>query len=112
MNRKKAKKFYRMAADRGFAEAQDYIGRILHKGQAFEAWGRGDSSEEGFGYLALAAKQGYTPSECDVGLCYFRGTGVEIDLDQSFFWYSRAAAKGWERAKKALEDKEFGPRIS
>ena len=104
INRKKAKKLFRMAADRGHAEAQDAIGRMLHKGQEFEA---GDSVEEGVRYLALAAKQGYTPAEYSLGVCYQRGSGVELDLGKSRFWYSRAAAKGNEPSKRALEHDDF-----
>jgi len=100
MNRKKAKKLFRMAADRGLADAQDAISRMLLRGEAFEA---GDSKEEGFRFVARAANQGYTPAEFNLGVCYLQGTGVECDLDKALFHLSRAAAQGHEKAKDLLD---------
>ncbi|EGB10046.1 hypothetical protein AURANDRAFT_6846, partial [Aureococcus anophagefferens] len=91
MNRTKAKKFYRMAAIRGHPQAQHNIGVLLtHPSEVSE----GDSAEEGLLHLINSAAQGYTPAECMLGRCYCVGIGCEVDLQKSYFWYSRAAAKG------------------
>jgi hypothetical protein len=63
----------------------------------------GDSVEEGLLYLLNSGFQGYTPAECMLGRCYGVGIGCEADLQKSYFWYSRAAAKGDEAAKAILE---------
>ena len=45
------------------------------------------------GYLELAEK-GYPLAECQVGYFYYRGLGVEKDLEKSRLWTQRAAEHG------------------
>ena len=66
LDKKKAMKLYRPAADRGHADAQTHVGILLDSEQKFE---------EAFRYFALAADQGKTIAEINLG-CYFRdGSG-------------------------------------
>ena len=61
-------------------------------------------SEEAFRYYALAADQGFTSGENNLGCCYKDGEGTEVDLGKARDWFERAAAKGDEEAMKSLAD--------
>jgi TPR repeat protein len=93
LDKKKAERLYRAAADRGSALAQKSLGFFLYDQEKFE---------EAFRYFALAADQGYTAAENNLGVCHMRGEGTEVDLGKARYWLERAAAKGHERAKAAL----------
>ena len=58
--------------------------------------------EEAFPYYALAADQGFTSGEYNLGCCYRDGKGTEVDLGKARYWFERAAAKGHEPAIKSL----------
>ena len=58
--------------------------------------------EEAFRLYKMAAEHGLTPAEFNVGLSNEKGVGVERDVDEAKRWYARAAAKGDERAARAL----------
>jgi len=93
LDKMKAKRLYRAAADRGHAVAQSNLGALLHSEKEFE---------EAFRYLTLAADQGYTSGEFNVGMCYGNGEGTEVDLGKARYWFERAAAKGHEKATPSL----------
>jgi len=93
LDNKKAMKLCRAAADRGNAAAQCNLGLLLHSEEKFE---------EAFRYYALAADQGFTNAESNLGFRYHEGTGTEVDLGKSRYWFERAAAKGHERAIRGL----------
>ena len=95
LDKKKAERLYRMAADRGDAHAQGYLGLLLDSEQ---------KHEEAFRYYALAANQGETFSETDLGGYYMDGKGTEVDLGKARYWFERAAAKGHEKAINHLKD--------
>jgi len=92
LDKKKAERLFRMAADRGNATAQSNVAVLLDSEQKFE---------EAFRYYALAADQGYTDAEYCLGLCYKAGEGTEVDLDKARYWFERGAAKG---DKEAIEN--------
>jgi hypothetical protein len=95
LDKKKAERLTRMAADRGDAHAQGYLGLSLDSEQ---------KHEEAFRYYALAANQGETFSQTDLGCCYMDGKGTEVDLGKARYWFERAAAKGHEKATNRLKD--------
>ena len=99
LDKKKADRLYRMAADRGDAIGQNKIGCILYSDSESE-----EKFEEAFRFYALSADQGYTPGETNLGCCYRDGAGTEVDLGKARYWFERAAAKGHERAMKNLAD--------
>ncbi|EGB06507.1 hypothetical protein AURANDRAFT_3074, partial [Aureococcus anophagefferens] len=93
LDKKKAERLFRMAADRGDAYGQTSLGCLLYSEKRFE---------EAFRYYALGADQGFTNGEYNLGVCYMRGDGTEVDLGKARYWFERAAAKGDESARKNL----------
>ena len=93
LDKKKAERLFRMAADRGDAVAQFNLAFLLEDEGKFD---------EAFRYNALAADQGDTVGETNLGCCYRDGTGTEVDLGKARYWLERAAAKGYEQATKNL----------
>jgi len=95
LDKKKAERLYRAAADRGDAVAQSNFGILLYHEEKFE---------EAFRYFVLAADQGFTDGENNLGCCYRDGKGTEVDLGKARYWLERAAAKGSELATRNLAD--------
>jgi hypothetical protein len=93
LDKKKAMQLCRMAADRGDAFGQSKLGFLLASQEKFE---------EAFRYFALAANQGYTNAESNLGCFYRDGDGTEVDLGKARYWFERAAAKGHETATMCL----------
>jgi len=93
LDKKKAERLFCAAADRGDATAQCNLAFLLDSERRFE---------EAFQYYALAADQGYTSGEYNLGICYRDGEGTEVDLGKARYWFERAAAKGDEEAIKSL----------
>jgi hypothetical protein len=93
LDKKKAERLYRMAANRGDALAQNRLGALLHSEEKFE---------EAIRYFVLAADQGFIDGEHNLACFYYEGKGTEVDLGKARYWFERAAAKGHERAKAAL----------
>jgi hypothetical protein len=89
LDKKKAERLCRMAADRGDADGQNKVGVILYFEKKFE---------EAFRYFALAADQGFTDAENSLGCYYMDGKGTEVDVGKARYWFERAAAKGHENA--------------
>jgi TPR repeat protein len=93
LDKKKAERLYRTGADRGDAFAQTNLAVLLDSEKKFE---------EAFRYLTLAANQGFTNAENNLGCFYRDGKGTEVDLDKARYWFERAAAKGHETATRCL----------
>ena len=98
LDKKKAERLYRMAADRGDAVAQSNFAFLLDAEE---------KHEEAFRYYALAADQGFAAGENNLGIHYMHGEGTEVDLGKARYWFERAAAKGDEDAIEALASDEF-----
>lgn len=49
---------------------------------------------EGAHLLKAAAAQGFAPAENALGLAYYRGTGVPINVTRAQFWFYKAAKAG------------------
>ena len=94
---KKADELYRVAADRGLADAQNLYMKFLQNN------GR---KEEAFRYNMMAAQQGHTESEFLMGLRCCIGLGTEKCLQESTRWHVRAAAKGFEKAINTMKEAE------
>jgi TPR repeat protein len=50
----------------------------------------------------MAAEQVCAPAQCNLGLCYQTGRGVEQDTQQAVKWFIRAARQGDKTAQHNL----------
>ena len=82
-------KWYRLAADQGFARAQNTLGVAYGLGE-----GSSGDLEKAANYYRLAAEQGHSLAQCNLGLAYENGEGVEQDFEKAVKYYRLAAGAG------------------
>lgn len=84
-----AMKWYRMAADRGNAEAQNSVGSGLQAEKRYD---------EALPWYEKASAQGHALATNNLAYLYDLGLGVKQDRRRGFELYSRAADLGWAEA--------------
>ena len=86
---REAVKWYRLAAEQGYAVAQYNLGLMLYKG-------RGVTQDEGEAvkWFRLAAEQGYADAQFNLGIMFANGSGVTQDVREAVKWYRLAAEQG------------------
>ncbi len=84
-----AMKWYRMAADRGNAEAQNSVGSGLQAERRYE---------EALPWYEKASAQGHALATNNLAYLHDLGLGVKQDRRKGFELYSRAADLGWAEA--------------
>jgi uncharacterized protein len=90
-----ALRWYRLAAQRGFANAQINLSNCFHNGlgvdqdESLAAW-----------WVSLAAEQGDTDAQLNLGTRYMNGIGVAKDAFEAFFWFDLAAKAGSTNANR------------
>ncbi len=84
-----AAKWFRLAASRGHAKAQNFLGLMYDEGKGLE-----EDDEEAVKWYRLAAEQGYAPAQSNLGMMYDNGEGVEEDDEEAVKWYRLAAEQG------------------
>ena len=95
LDMKKAMQLWRLAADRGHAEAAYNLATELSKARA-----SGDRSVDPIRYYLIAARKGHTKADYVCGLWYERAAQ---DLEEAKRWYARGAAKGVKDAVDAVK---------
>ncbi|MDR1578276.1 MAG: sel1 repeat family protein [Deltaproteobacteria bacterium] len=90
-----AAKWYRLAAERGYASAQSSLAALL-------LLGRGSDQTEAFNLYKVAADQGNVTAQTQLGLLYFAGVGVAQDKAAGVYWLLQAADQGDPEAQFAL----------
>ena len=92
-----AAKWYRHAADQGFALAQFRLAGLYH-------FGRGvlQDYEEAAKLYRLAAEQGLDSAQFNFGCVNEDGHGVPQNLEEAVKWYLLAAKQGWAPAQRML----------
>jgi TPR repeat protein len=80
------------AADKGHAEALDFVGHAYLRGAVVKR-----SPEIAFGYFKAAAEKS-AQAAFNLGQCYFGAQGTEQDISTALDWWKKAAAKGHGRA--------------
>ncbi|NWF37747.1 sel1 repeat family protein [Mariprofundus sp. NF] len=88
-SRNKAEKWYRMAAESGYAEAQNSLGSGY---QAEEMY------QEAFYWYEKAAKQNHSVAIGNLGYLYDLGLGVPQDRQKGYELYLRSAELGWAQS--------------
>jgi tetratricopeptide (TPR) repeat protein len=89
--------WYRMAADRNFAAAQNNVGLLYERGH-----GVPQDYTEAMRWYRMAADQNFAAAQCNIGLLYLNGQGVPHDFAQARSWMKKAAANGDDFAKQWL----------
>lgn len=84
-----AMKWYRMAAERGNAEAQNSVGSLLQANRRYD---------EARPWYEKASAQGHASATNNLAYLYDLGLGVTQDRRKGFELYSRAADLGWAEA--------------
>lgn len=97
-NLMEAEKWYRKAANQGYAEGQFNLGNLYENGA-----GLPQNDNKAVEWYEKAAKQGHAEAQCFLGSYYERGgRGVIKDISQAAKWYRKAAMQGWADAQGAL----------
>ena len=89
--------YFRLAADQGYAEAQNNLGICYYNG-----WGVPQDYAQAVRYYRLAADQGSAKAQCNLGFCYANGQGVPQNREEAIRLYRLSAAQGNETAKYNL----------
>jgi TPR repeat protein len=84
-----AVKFFRKAAERGHADAQNHLGVCYTQGRGVPR-----DYSEAFTWYHKAAEQGDAQAEFNLGVCYEHGWGKPQDYTKSAKWYRKAAEQG------------------
>ena len=81
-NYKKAAKYYRMAAEQGYAETQCELGIMYRKGL-----GVPKDDKKAANWLLKAAEQGHSDVAYDLGQMYLLGEGVPANNVEAYKWF-------------------------
>ena len=92
-----AAKWYRLAAEQGFAPAQNDLGFMYDNGR-----GVPQDDAEATKWFRIAAEQGFSRAQNDLGFMYDNGRGVPQDDAEAVKWFRIAAEQGFARAQNDL----------
>jgi hypothetical protein len=92
-----AVKWYRKAADQGYASAQFNLGFMYNKGKGVPL-----DDTEAVKWYRKAAEQGDAKAQSNLGFMYQHGEGVTQDYTEAVKWYRKAAEQGQAGAQYNL----------
>eukprot|EP00729_Bicosta_minor_P032756 gene32756-biopygen11636 len=84
-----AVKWYRMAAEAGFAPAQYNLGNMYHNGKGVQ-----QDHVEAAKWFRKSAEAGYASAQCNLGIMYRDGEGVQYDHVEAAKWFRKSAEAG------------------
>lgn len=90
---------YRIAAERGDADAQFNLGLCYYNG-----WGVSKNYVEAARWFRKSADQGYAKAQYNLGYCYYIGNGVAKNCVEAVRWFRKAARQGHANAQKLLKE--------
>ncbi len=93
----KAITWYRKAAEKGNARAQNIMGNRYFNGKCVE-----QNYVEAVKWYRKSAMQGYDAAQRSLGICYGQGKGVGLDYAKAYEWYTKAAEQGYAIAQSDL----------
>jgi TPR repeat protein len=88
-------KWYRKAADQGYAAAQWSLGLMYRKGEGVE-----QDIKEAVKWYRKAAEQGFASAQLSLGVRYDFGQGVTEDDVTAYAWYNITAANGHAKSRE------------
>ena len=92
-----AVRWYRRAAEQGYAPAQNNLGMCFYNGK-----GVPKDYGQAVMWCRKAAEQGHANAQYNLGFFYYNGKGVSIDYEQGVKWYRKAAEQGHTDAQYLL----------
>ena len=92
---KEALKWYRLAAEQGFAAGQDNLGASYYHGHGVK-----QDYKKAVKWFRLAAEQGFFLAQNNLGLMYATGQGIAQDMVQAYKWFNLAAINGHPQAAR------------
>ena len=95
---KEAVKWYRLAGEQGYIQAQFNLGGMYVKGQ-----GVTQDYKKAVKWWRLAAEQGYASAQFNLGGMYGEGISVVQNYVIAHMWFNIAASNGYESAKKGID---------
>ena len=93
-NYTEAAKWYRKAAEQGYADAQCDLGYLYDQGL-----GVTKNYTEAVKWYRKAAEQGSKTAQCNLGYMYEEGLGVTRNYSEAMKWYRKAADQGYARGE-------------
>lgn len=84
-----AVKWYRLAAEQGYAPAQNDLGYCYQKG-----YGVDQNYSQSIYWYRKAADQGYATGQSNLGYMYYYGYGVTTNYADAVYWFRKAADQG------------------
>ena len=96
-NYAEAVKWFRKAAKRGHAMAQNNLGKCYNNGQGIE-----QDYAEAVKWFRKAAEQDLADAETILGLRYYNGEGVRQDYAEAVKWFRKAAEQDLAEAETLL----------
>lgn len=90
-------KWFRMAADKGYAPAQYNLGSLYYYGT-----GVPKDYQEALKWYRKAADQGFVQAQYFLGWMYSNGRGVDENFKESIRWFQKAAEQGDPEAQLSL----------
>lgn len=92
-----AVRLFRLAAERGHADAQNELATCLYEGNGVER-----NHPEALRWFRMAAEQGCAQAQFMLGVYYQNGEGVAKDSVEAMRWYQMTAAQGNAMAQYML----------
>ena len=93
-----AVKWYKLSAEQGYAQAQNYIGYCYQHGKGVKK-----DYEEAVKWYRLSAEKGNSYAQYMLGNCYYNGHGVNQNYEEAVKWYKLSADNGDSLAKDKLK---------
>ncbi len=94
----RAARYYEMAIEQGSTEAMYFFGNDL-----MYVAGAERNHERGVQLVSEAAKRGHLHAQNQIGVMYWKGSGVPRDTGQAARWFMASVAQGNQDAKHNLE---------
>lgn len=89
---------FRGLAEKGDAEAQNYMGQCYHFGDLPQT----DGAVEAVKWYSLAVAQGHPMAQYNLGVCYASGFGIQKNLAEALKLYRKSAEQGYAKAQYNL----------
>jgi TPR repeat protein len=82
--------WYQKSADIGIDDGEYMVGMLSYQGNSSNA----PDFKRAFEYFSKAAEKGHIMAQIGLGSLFFTGKAGKKDIEQSYFWFKRAADSG------------------